>query len=565
MQSERIRLKTLLFAVLFFGIFGLANFSHAASPVLFYSDITSGPNSGGQNDKGVFATVWGKGFGDNQDDSHITVGGGLVDNYPEWSDTKICFQLGSEAATGDIVVVVGGISSNGLPFTVRTGNIYFISSDGSGDGSHDAPMSPTNFCNVIKTNKGSIGYFRAGTYTGEYAHAGWHAMFTLEAGHSGLMGQENAFIAYPGEIVTLSHVGEGERSIFRIMDTNEHDIVVAKFRMISTNGAVATHSRWRVVGNDIDAIHAISASGAITTGQYQDNTSEAIYIYGNNIHGGSSGANVDHAIYPGSGSSNVFIGWNYIHDNNFGTGATISLNCNNAYNLELVSENVRIFNNIIDMSAYGGRATGVFETGDGSSVYHYNNVIIGPPSNQNDTMYAHSANVYYYNNTLYNVGSLYHAGVFSFYADTISGSGYTHDYAPESITLRNNIVYAASNASSYLNCLNISGTNNVPTPINDHNLWHGIGSFAGHSGCDNGCGENGNSLESDPLFSNAPSDLSISASSSAINVGADMSTIFTTDINGLIRTDAFDIGAYEYVESGGDTTAPQSPAGLSVR
>ena len=42
---------------------------------LFFSDLTSGPNSGGQSGKGAYVTVFGNGFGDTQGTSTVTIGG----------------------------------------------------------------------------------------------------------------------------------------------------------------------------------------------------------------------------------------------------------------------------------------------------------------------------------------------------------------------------------------------------------------------------------------------------------------------------------------------------------
>src|SRR5262249_39794752 len=106
--------------------------AQSAPPRIFFSDLESGPNTGGQNNKGVWVTIWGRGFGASQGASTVTVGGGAADNYPLWSDNKIIFQLGAAAASGQIVVNVAGVgSSNGLPFTVRAGNIYFVATAGN--------------------------------------------------------------------------------------------------------------------------------------------------------------------------------------------------------------------------------------------------------------------------------------------------------------------------------------------------------------------------------------------------------------------------------------------------
>jgi hypothetical protein len=36
--------------------------AQVAPPRIFFSDMESGPNSGGQNNNGVWVTIWGKGF-----------------------------------------------------------------------------------------------------------------------------------------------------------------------------------------------------------------------------------------------------------------------------------------------------------------------------------------------------------------------------------------------------------------------------------------------------------------------------------------------------------------------
>ena len=106
--------------------------AQTAPPRIFFSDLESGPNTGGQNNNGVWVTIWGKGFGATQGTSTVTVGGGAVASYPLWSDGKIIFQLGAAAKTGSIIVNVPGIgASNGLPFTVRAGNIFFVATTGN--------------------------------------------------------------------------------------------------------------------------------------------------------------------------------------------------------------------------------------------------------------------------------------------------------------------------------------------------------------------------------------------------------------------------------------------------
>src|ERR1700739_364675 len=80
--------------------------SAQTQPSIFFSDLESGPNTGGQKNRGVWVTIWGKGFGAQRGHSTVTIGGGTAADYPIWTDTKITFQLGPAATTGDIVVSV---------------------------------------------------------------------------------------------------------------------------------------------------------------------------------------------------------------------------------------------------------------------------------------------------------------------------------------------------------------------------------------------------------------------------------------------------------------------------
>src|SRR5690242_10502792 len=117
-MRKLVFLTTLSLAVLLLA----APFAAAQNaPRLFFTDLISGPNSGGQNNNGVFLTIWGRGFGATQGSSTVSVGGGPVSSYPVWTANKVTVQLGAAAKTGNIILTVGGVASNGLPFTVRTG------------------------------------------------------------------------------------------------------------------------------------------------------------------------------------------------------------------------------------------------------------------------------------------------------------------------------------------------------------------------------------------------------------------------------------------------------------
>src|SRR6478609_568487 len=86
--------------------------AQAAPPRIFFSDLESGPNTGGQNNNGVWVTIWGKGFGATQGTATVTVGTGAVASYPLWSDGKIIFQLCAAATTGSTMAHLPGVGSS---------------------------------------------------------------------------------------------------------------------------------------------------------------------------------------------------------------------------------------------------------------------------------------------------------------------------------------------------------------------------------------------------------------------------------------------------------------------
>ena len=55
-------IKFLGIAMITLVVFSTAMMAQSATPRLFYSDLESGPNTGGQNNNGAFVTLWGEGL-----------------------------------------------------------------------------------------------------------------------------------------------------------------------------------------------------------------------------------------------------------------------------------------------------------------------------------------------------------------------------------------------------------------------------------------------------------------------------------------------------------------------
>ena len=69
---------------------------------------------------GGLVTIAGSNFGDSQGSSTVTFHGVSADAASFWSATIIVVTVPSGASTGNVVVTVGGVASNGVSFTVQT-------------------------------------------------------------------------------------------------------------------------------------------------------------------------------------------------------------------------------------------------------------------------------------------------------------------------------------------------------------------------------------------------------------------------------------------------------------
>lgn len=79
------------------------------------------PNSGAT---GTVVTISGVNFGTAQGSSTLTLNGTAVSPL-SWDTGTIVFAVPSGATTGNVVVTVGGVASNGVSFTVNSGSCQF--------------------------------------------------------------------------------------------------------------------------------------------------------------------------------------------------------------------------------------------------------------------------------------------------------------------------------------------------------------------------------------------------------------------------------------------------------
>jgi hypothetical protein len=283
-----------------------------ASPVVFFTDLTSGPRSGGQNNAGVFVTIYGRNFGETRGASAVTVGGRPAGSYPVWTDTKIAIQLGAAAVTGNIVVSTPAGASNGVPFTVRSGRIYFVATNGSDrdNGKYGSPWQTLMHARDAM-QPGDTTYAMSGVAQSADDGSGWQTSLLLSGG--GTAAAPIAFLVYPGAAATIgSNTGPpiGVRSAPRGGDFPNY-WVFAGFTLRGQSAAMALwgSTGWRVIANDLSCPNGNGAGACMDTVE-----SSALAFYGNNVHdtGIAAASALYHGVYFGTDSNHLDIGWNTI-------------------------------------------------------------------------------------------------------------------------------------------------------------------------------------------------------------------------------------------------------------
>lgn len=509
---------------------GCAGSALGAVPVLFFTDLESGPKTGGENNNGAFVTLYGNYFGGNP---AVTVGGGQalikLPPAPHLWYQKLVIQLGPAAATGNLVVSTAEGISNGLPFTVRSGTIRFV-------GTQPGDLSSIVACKNVMT-AGDIGYVREGM--DQTGIEDYNA--SLCACTPGNAGSPVALAAYPGAAVTIGDgtVNYGVRTPSTSGCSSRNYWVLAGFKLRSGNAALDLLgvNNWRVIGNDISCPNGAGQSAALHT----DTTTDS-YFFGNYEHdsGVTPTDKYYHRFYFTTNTNNVEVAWNEITGGGanravqfYSTGGSdqFGLSVHDNYLHDIVGDGI----NFATVNAGNGR------------VEAYNNLIVrvglGPDPYNGQSNYAgfliggtSAGTVEIYNNTLYDCG-----------AWASPDSGGIAAYVPT--RLRNNIVnslgsesYLAPNAGGSM----LAGSNN---------LWFGKS---------NGPSQTAGNLNADPEFVSAGgNDFHLQDTSPARDAGVGIAAL-AYDLEGKARGAQPDLGAYEYGASS-SAGPPASPRGLKIK
>ena len=547
---------------------GLA-FSQAA-PQIFFTDLVTGPKSGGENNNGAYVTIYGTNFGTNPS---VTVGGGqaLVKLPPSgwlWYQ-KMTIQLGPNAQSGNIVISSSGGTSNGSPFTVNSGTVYFVSTAGNDNnaGTFAAPWR-TIIKAVHSTGAGAVIYLMNGVAQTTEDGEGWGAALTLRNEWcQGTATEPKALIAYPGATATLGNASGANPAFgMRSVDSSagggacKGNWVFAgiQFRGGAPFFAAGPSSNWRFIGNDI--------TNNLTGNETPWETSQASYMkcFGNNGHDLNLGTTdrLVQGFYLSTDSNHAEMAWNMISNTKGRAGIQVH-SSPIASGTGYAMYDISIHDNVVHDIAEEGIIVDTVDPSKGP-VLIYNNLIynVGKNGNNNGAIYrplssdfstaqgAGSGVVEIFNNTVFNYKS----------GPAFSGTFEVHVNQNLVDRLRNNIFYDSlgsghpyithetASSNNYTSCSNNSTTSACPWLIGSNNLMFGSGLPSFPSLLTGSINEN-------PLFVNlAGANAHLQAGSPAANAG--VNTGQATDLDGWRLPQGFGYPIGAYALPGGSSSTP---------
>jgi hypothetical protein len=609
-KELRIMRPTWFISIVLLGI-SLAS-AQQAPPVLFFSDLTSGPNSGGESVNGfsgAYVTLYGNFFGTSQGTSTLTWNGLNCLRVVSWGTTwrwyqKIVVQLGPScsAGSGNFVVTVGGAASNGIPFTVNSGHIFFVSTSGndSSSGSFASPWRTIpHAVQSAGPSAGNIIYAENGVQATADDGQSWNAALTLRAEWcQGTAAAPDALIAYPGATVQIGN-SSGTTPVGGLVSTDftasngscmgNWTFAEINFRGIGpvnvngggtgSNPAANPSTNWRFVANDVSNPSATGGGGGAASFETAWSSGKILGNYMHDLNLASTDR-LEQGLYLSSDSNNWEVGWNELYN---GKGRTLFQihsspvcvpSCGSGDKTGLILHGLTIHDNIIHGSAEEGLIVDTVDPSQGAVVV-YNNVFYanGNDGNSDGTVYQADSSDYntnngvgsspppveFYNNTIYCVGA---GACWSSYWEVHNGQSIID-------RVRNNLLYSTGSSYQYwdpgVTNWSLQGgssqcdpssatTSNCPNFQGSNNLVYGNGAATFTSILTS-------NVNSNPLLVSPGSDFHLQSGSPATGAGVPISGL-TYDIDGRVRPNPPSIGAYEFGSASASTPVP--PTGLTA-
>jgi hypothetical protein len=507
----------------------------AGAPQINYTDLNVGSGTGGDNGNGVYVRIFGSNFGATQGSSTLTLGSSLVTNCTlcSWSNTAIIAQIGPAAQTGNIVVTVNGLPSNGAPFTVTPTTIVFVSSTGldTNSGSFTSPFKTWRaaFNSVTSGDSNSptqntVIYLEPGVAVSTDDGRGYSAVISTDIGGSSPT-KQLSIVGYPGGTVSV-----GSTSVSNGVHGWGEYLTIADLSIIGGNSAIDDEAgNARIINNTLSCPSPPNGLGdtACVIGE-TENPADIWAFDGNTVS--NTGGNVDktyHAVYFSTDANHADVGWNNIGQGFKGYCRSIMFHATAGSNLF----DIHVHDNIITGGYCDAIGLASVDPSKGT-VEVYNNVIshVAIASNpygvaneagiaiNSDPAGSTSGTVYIYNNTVVDAGAYTLGNQNGCFGIVTAGAG---------IQLNNNICSQPNSTEPYIE----PGSSGV---TGSNNLWYGAGASPSFDAA---------SVDLNPDFVST-TNFSLQSASPAIQAGtASKTSVF--DILGTLRPNPPSIGAYE--------------------
>jgi hypothetical protein len=463
----------------------------SGAPRVLYTDVISGPTTGGENNNGAYLSIFGANFGSSAGSVSVTIGGGAVakviylgksNGRPDIQQLSV--QLGPNVKTGAIVVNVGGVASNSdQTFTVSSGNIYFIDNVNGSDSNAGTFAAPFKSLAAISDNVRAGDFMvMKGTSSTPYTTSAGYYWGVRVSGSSTT--SAITLMGYPGQFPYINAGNVTKAGIYNYDGSQIKYINIAgiKLEAAGTEGAVDVEDNgayWRVVNNELTMLSAgqngvpcnAAAIAGFGTGEFW---------VGNHIHD-TKGTSQDqtHGIYVNNGTGTYEIAYNWIENVYNGTG--IQLDGPQGASASTITAGAHIHHNIvhdtlkygIELGNYGG------SSGNITNIAVWDNLVYNTKSAGlifNTITSIAPLHAVIYNNTFYNVATGGGAGAI----DNDNGS----DLTGMAITFTNNIVMPHSGSkyftelSGSAGLANIAGSNNLFSGGSGSTLGSGVVSGA---------------------------------------------------------------------------------------
>jgi hypothetical protein len=522
----------------------------SGAPLVLYTDIASGPTSGGENNAGAYLSIFGRNFGASLSAVHVYIGGAEVNNYRYLGASlgrpdiqEITVQIGALGTPTmgtalPVTVVIGGATSNAnITFTVNPGRMLFVSL--SGDDSTAVPGDITHPYRHVQTsstseaaygamNPGDIVVMRKGNWTdlgnGDYFMKVIDNVGNAPTGASG--SGPLTFMAYPTEDVQITESSSASGGISGV-DTTSYTggkwVTIADLHIESGGDAGVINAQiasdhWRTVNNDLTAAGATNSALA---GGMTGNGTNSFWV-GNHIHNIAGGSNQEmHGIYiDGNGSYEV--SYNLVETVTGGNGFQ---SYNDGTNGSNSTSNINLHHNMI----YGISKHGInIADNTASGVQVWDNIVYNIAYSGIRINSSLLIDCKIYNNTIYNTDTGNHSRYGAISNDERLSSN--------ALDVENNIFYPSSGTAYASGAQGFDGSFGTVT----NNLFFGgAGSTLGN-----------NTVTANPNFANAAGDdLHLTSGSPAIGAGTTaVSALVVTDYDLKVARAPFAIGAYQLAQ-----------------